>query len=64
VESELRRRFVGEYPGTPRALSYANHANMGIYDLAVDQYLTGSTTTPEIAAVKGMVWRIGTLVVE
>jgi hypothetical protein len=50
VESELRRRFVGKYPGTLRALSYANHANMGIYDLAVDQYLAGSTTTPEITA--------------
>lgn len=48
VELELRRRVVGKHEGTLRILSYVNHANMGIYKVAVDNYLEGFTPTPEI----------------
>jgi high affinity Mn2+ porin len=48
VELELRRRVVGKHEGTLRILSYVNHANMGIYKVAVDNYLQGITSTPEI----------------
>ena len=46
VELELRRRVVGKHEGTLRILSYVNHANMGIYKVAVDNYLQGITPTP------------------
>jgi high affinity Mn2+ porin len=49
VELELRRKVVGKHEGTLRILSFVNHANMGIYKVAVDNYLQGITPTPEIA---------------
>ncbi len=48
IEVELDGRVVGENPGIVRFLSYVNHANMGIYGQAVDNFLTGRTPTPEI----------------
>jgi hypothetical protein len=48
IEVELDGRVVGENPGIVRFLSYVNHANMGIYGQAVDNFLTGTTPTPEI----------------
>src|SRR5271166_3910302 len=48
VELELRRRVVGKHEGTLRILSFVNHANMGIYKVAVDNYLLGITPIPEI----------------
>jgi high affinity Mn2+ porin len=48
VELEVRRKVVGKHEGTLRILSYVNHANMGIYRVAVDNYLQGITLTPEI----------------
>ncbi len=50
VELELRQRVVGKHEGTLRMLSYVNHASMGIYSVAVDNYLTGITKTPDITA--------------
>ncbi len=50
VELELRQRMVGKHEGTLRFLSYVNHANMGMYNLAVDNYLAGTTATPDITA--------------
>jgi high affinity Mn2+ porin len=49
VELQLRQQ-VGKYPGTLRALSYVNHANMGIYSVAVGNYKAGITPTPDITA--------------
>jgi carbohydrate-selective porin OprB len=48
IEVELDGRVVGKKPGIVRFLGFVNHANMGIYGQAVDNFLTGKTPTPEI----------------
>lgn len=48
TEFELHRFFLKKQPGMIRLLSYVNHANMGIYQYAIDQYLAGKTPAPEI----------------
>ncbi len=50
VELELRKRVVGKKQTTARLLGYVNHANMGIYRVAVRGYLDGVTKTPDITA--------------
>jgi high affinity Mn2+ porin len=48
IELELDGDVFGEKPGIVRFLSYVNHANMGIYGQAVDDFLNGKTPIPEI----------------
>lgn len=49
VELELHGRVVGKQPGILRLLSYVNHANMGVYQQQVNEWLaTHSTPVPEI----------------
>jgi hypothetical protein len=48
IEVELHGRLVNKRPGIVRFLSFVNHANMGIYSQAVDNYLSGKTPTPQI----------------
>jgi high affinity Mn2+ porin len=36
--------------GTLRLLSFVNHANMGIYRVAIDNFLAGRTPVPDITA--------------
>ena len=43
IEVELHGQVVGEKPGIVRFLGYVNHANMGIYGQAVDNFLSGET---------------------
>ena len=51
VELELRGRVIGKKPGIVRALSYVNHANMGDYADAVNNWLANPVTpAPEITA--------------
>jgi high affinity Mn2+ porin len=50
VELELRHAFVPHRETVVRLLGYANHANMGIYSVAVANFLTVKTPTPEITA--------------
>jgi hypothetical protein len=50
AEEELRHSFVQGRSGTTRVLEYWNHANMGDYRDAVNQYLAGETPVPEITA--------------
>jgi high affinity Mn2+ porin len=50
VEFDIRGRVLGKKAGTLRLLSYVNHANMGIYSVANDNYLAGITPIPEITA--------------
>jgi high affinity Mn2+ porin len=50
LELELRGRVLGKNAGTLRLLSYVNHANMGNYREAVDNYLAGLTPIPDITA--------------
>jgi high affinity Mn2+ porin len=48
VEFELHRGFLPKKDGIIRVLSYVNNASMGIYQVAIDQYLDGKVPTPEI----------------
>ena len=50
IEIELRRSLLPHQQGVLRLLSYVNHANMGSYREAIDNYLAGLTIIPEITA--------------
>ena len=48
VEFELHRGFLRKKDGIIRLLWYVNNANMGIYQVANEQYLEGKVATPDI----------------
>jgi high affinity Mn2+ porin len=48
VEFELHHSFLPRREAVVRLLGYANHANMGVYSVAIDNFLAGRTPTPEI----------------
>ena len=48
-ELELRPKIAG-HAATVRLLSFVNHANMGVYRQAVEDFLAGKTTRPDITA--------------
>jgi high affinity Mn2+ porin len=50
MEVELRGSLLPHREGILRLLSYVNHANMGSYREAIDNYLAGLTAIPEITA--------------
>jgi high affinity Mn2+ porin len=50
IEVELRGSLLTHHEGVLRLLSYVNHANMGSYREAIDNYLAGLTAIPEITA--------------
>jgi hypothetical protein len=50
VEFEWRPEFVKDRKTVLLFLNYVNHANMGRYQLAVGNFLNGTTSTPDIAA--------------
>jgi carbohydrate-selective porin OprB len=50
VEFELHHSFLPRREAVVRLLGYANHANMGVYSVAIDNFLVGRTPTPEITA--------------
>src|SRR6202043_3762040 len=50
VEIELRGSLLPDQQGILRLLSFVNHANMGSYREAIDNYLAGLTAIPEITA--------------
>lgn len=50
TELELRGSILKHRQGTLRLLSFVNHANMGSYREAVDNFLAGLTSVPEITA--------------
>jgi hypothetical protein len=47
-EFELRHSFIPKRKGVTRVLFYANRAHMGSYREAVNAFLTGTDTTPNI----------------
>ncbi len=49
-ELQWHPKVFGARDTTVRLLSYVNHANMGVYREAIDNYLAGKTPTPEITA--------------
>jgi len=50
TEVEIHRKVFRLQEGTLRLLSFVNHANMGLYSVAVNNYLAGLTPTPEVTA--------------
>src|SRR5713226_5572528 len=50
IEFELHGTVLRHQEGIVRFLSFVNHANMGSYREAVDNFLAGITTKPEITA--------------
>jgi len=47
-EFELHRGILPKKDGMVRLLAYTNYANMGIYRVAIDQYLEGKVAKPDI----------------
>ncbi len=50
LEAELRRQFLAHRDGVARVTAYVNHANMGSYRQAIDDFLAGRTPVPDITA--------------
>jgi high affinity Mn2+ porin len=50
LEFEFSGTVIHHQKGVIRFLSYANHANMGSYRVAIENFLDGITSTPEITA--------------
>jgi len=50
VELELRGSLLHRQDGILRLLTFVNHANMGSYRTAIDNFLAGLTPTPDITA--------------
>lgn len=50
IELELHGKVLQHHEGIVRFLSYVNHANMGSYRKAVDNFLAGKTAKPDITA--------------
>ena len=50
VEFELHHSILPHREAVVRLLGYANHANMGIYSVAIANFLAGDTPKPEITA--------------
>jgi high affinity Mn2+ porin len=50
LELELHPKFGAHRGTTIRLLSFVNHANMGVYRDAVNNFLAGKTPVPEITA--------------
>ena len=49
LEGEIRYAIAGQ-PGTVRLLAYLNHANMGSYREAIDDFLAGEGSRPDVTA--------------
>jgi high affinity Mn2+ porin len=50
IELELHKKTILHQRGILRVLTFVNHANMGDYQQAVDNFLAGLTPKPEITA--------------
>ena len=50
LEFEFHRKTLHRQTGVLRLLTFVNHANMGLYKQAIDNFLAGDTPTPEITA--------------
>ena len=52
IELELRPKLFKNKDTTLRILNYVNHANMGNYEVAIQQYLEHMTSTPDVVATR------------
>jgi high affinity Mn2+ porin len=50
IEFEFHRKTVRQQTGVLRVLTFVNHANMGDYRQAIDNFLAGQTPVPDITA--------------
>ena len=50
AELEIRHKFLGDELSVIRLLGYSNHANMGSYREAIDGFLSGRESVPDIEA--------------
>jgi hypothetical protein len=50
LEGEVRQNFISGRAGVLRLLTYRNHANMGSYQEASENFRTGRTSVPNITA--------------
>jgi high affinity Mn2+ porin len=50
IEFELHKKTILPQPSILRLLAFVNHANMGDYQQAIDNFLAGLTPKPEITA--------------
>jgi high affinity Mn2+ porin len=50
VEFELHHSLLPKREAALRLLGYANHANMGVYSVAIANFLAGNTPKPDITA--------------
>jgi high affinity Mn2+ porin len=50
IEFEFHRKTIRHQTGILRLLTFVNHANMGDYQQAIDNFLAGLTPVPEITA--------------
>jgi high affinity Mn2+ porin len=51
-EAEWRRNFLPHRAGVVRVLGYVNHANMGSYRQAINNFLAGETARPDIISTR------------
>jgi high affinity Mn2+ porin len=51
-ETDYRGGFLHHRDGTMRFITYLNHANMGSYREAIDEFLAGKTSQPNIVATR------------
>lgn len=51
-EIDYNGGFLHHRDGAIRVLTYLNHANMGNYQEAIDEFLAGKTATPDIIATR------------
>jgi high affinity Mn2+ porin len=51
-EAEWRRNFLPHRAGVVRFLGYMNHANMGSYRQAINNFLAGETSRPDIISTR------------
>jgi hypothetical protein len=52
LEIELHRSLLPSREGTLRVLGYGNHANMGSYRQAIDRFLAGNGSVPDITSTR------------
>jgi len=50
IEFELHGKVLRKQEGILRLLTFVNHANMGSYQVAIDNFLAGNTPKPDITA--------------
>jgi high affinity Mn2+ porin len=52
LEFDFSGNRIADRPGTLRVLAYLNRADMGKYEQAIEEYLHGQTSAPEITATR------------